>query len=799
MSTRFTALATIVCSLALAAAQPLAAQSLRGGQSASVGNARRGVADPGEYYLGAYQLIQEAEKLAEKKDYRGALRKGRDAERLLAAIVRDFPNWKPNLVQYRRTTLARNLATYREKAKSQPAQPRREPGSIATRERASTSPTYIPPETRPSGGTDDESDRTHQLRAELARSQEEVRRLTDAYKELNDKAAALQQRVVGAELESKQYKQRYAELQQQIETERAAGNQVVDSLNRQLAEMSAKYHAADDARRQAEYRVAELTSTLDQTRLELEKVTLERDTLKQENEQLHAIVDLNSPEKTKALLDQNLTLDQKLKEALNRVQELESRMEAEGDERSVLAQQLEAARKEADRLREDMTGLYDENMAYRNRVSTLTERLNNLEAELEAQAAKPTVDPALAEENQVLREVIAKQKRTLNIQAEGRKLLIETYKQMKNADAETVNALQRLEDESNPDLTDAERRVVDTIKGAEDGQKPTVNIDEQAAQAARAVRAGLETEALATLAQKAFSKKRYTAAEQLYRTLVDAEPDNVPGLVNLGTILLYRNRCEESVEYLERARRLSPNLAVPYYLAALSYYRLDRMDEARRLFARTIELDPANAESFFYLANIEGLHEEHDRALKHYAAAIKLKPAIADAHYNMARIFAEAKKIPDAARAYDRAIHYGAEPDPEFEDYLRNHPDNTAKPGADLVESVTPEDEAAKLREEDTEMQQILEEHRQAEEAKAASAAAAANDAAFEDRLQRVARPVDAAPTASPAGAGHEVSADRFSTKTIKKRGRKIQLRLKKPQPERIRKRGGDIQDRKAK
>ena len=793
MSTRYTALATIVCSLALAAAQPLAAQSLRGGQSASVGNAHRGVADPGEYYLGAYQLIQEAEKLAEQKDYRSALRKGRDAERLLAAIVRDFPNWKPNLVQYRRTTLARNLATYEERAKAQPSQPRREPGSIASREHTPASPTYIPPETRPSGGTDDESARTQQLRSELARSQEEVRRLSDAYKELSDKAAALQRRVVGAELESRQYKERYAELQQHIETERAAGNQVVDSLNRQLAEMSAKYHAADDARRQAETRIEELNSTLEQTRLELEKVTLERDTLKQENEQLHAIVDLNSPEKTKALLDQNLTLDQKLKEALNRVQELEGRMEAEGDERSVLAQQLEAARKEADRLREDMTGLYDENMAYRNRVSTLTERLNNLEAELEAQAAKPTVDPALAEENQVLREVVAKQKRTLSIQAEGRKLLIETYKQMKNADAETVGALQRLEDESNPDLTDAERRVVDTIKVAEDGTESPVNIGEQAV---RAVRAGLETQALASLAQKAFSKKRYTAAEQLYRTLVDAEPDNVPGLVNLGTILLYRNRCEESVEYLERARRLSPNLAVPYYLAAISYYRLDRMDEARRLFARTIELDPANAESFFYLANIEGLRGEHERALKHYAAAIKLKPAIADAHYNMARIYAEAKKIPEAARAYDRSIHYGAEPDPEFEDYLRNHPDNTAKPGTDLVETVTPEDEAAKLREEDTEMQQILEEHRQQEEAQVASDAAAANDAAFETRLQRIARPVDAAPTASPAGAGHEVSAELFSTKTIRKSGRKIELRLKKPQPERIRKRGGDIQNR---
>ena len=798
MSTRITALATIICSLALAAGQPLAAQSFyNGGQRSSVGNARRGVADPAEYYLGAYQLIQEAEKLAERRDYRGALRKGRDAERLLAAIVRDFPNWKPNLVQYRRTALARNLATYQEKAKEAPAPTRREPGS--RRERPTASPTYIPPESRPSGGGDDESAESRMLRQELARSQEEVRRLSDAYKELSDKAGALQQRVIGAELESKQYKQRYAELQQQVETERTAGNQVVDSLNRQLAEMSAKYHAADQARQEAENRIAELNSTLEQTRLELEKVTLERDTLKQENEQLHAIVDLNSPEKTKALLDQNLTLDQKLKEAQNRVHELEAQMEAEGDERSVLGQQLQAARQEADRLREEMTGLYDENMAYRNRVSTLTERLNNLEAELEAQAAKPTVDPALAEENQVLREVIAKQKRTLGIQAEGRRLLIETYKQMKNADAETLGALKRLEDESNPDLTDAERRVVDSIKGAEDGQQTITNIDEQAAQAARAVRAGLETEALATLAQKAFSKKRYTAAEQLYRTLVDSEPDNVPGLVNLGTILLYRNRYEDAVEYLARAQRLSPNVAVSYYLSALCQYRLDHMEEARRLFARTIELDPANAESFFYLANIEGLNGEHERALKHYAAAIKLKPAIADAHYNMARIYAEAMRIPDAARAYDRAIHYGAEPDPEFEDYLRNHPDNTAKPGADLVESVTPEAEAEQLRAEDTEMQQMLEEHRQAEEAKAADAAAAADDAAFDSRLERITRPVPAAPSASPAGNGHETASDLFSQTTIRKSGKQIQLRLKKPEPRRIRKRGGDIQSRETK
>lgn len=794
MSTRLSASAICLCSLALAAALPLSAQSLGTGTTAGR-NASRGVMDPGEFYLGAYQLIAESERLAGQKDYNAAIRKGREAERMLAVIVRDFPAWKPNLVQYRRTALARSLADYAQKAKDNPIPTGRQPGShVATTVELPNAPA---PATRPSFTVGDDAE-NRRLRADLARAQEDYDKLSKAYKELSAKAADDRRKLTTAELEARSYKQRYNELQQRIETEREAGNQVIDSLNRQLSDMEARYHAADQARVQAEQRISELENTLALTQADLERVTRERDALKKENEQLHAIVDLNSPEKTKALLDQNLTLDQRLKESMQRVADLEAQMESEGDERSVLAGQLQAARAETERLREEMARVYDENMGYRTRVSTLTERLNNLEAELESQAGKPVVDPALAEENQLLRELIAKQRRTLEIQDDSRRLLIETYKQLQNNDAATLDALKRLEDESNPDLTDAERRMLESIRTAATAGQDSRRAEEQAA---KAVRAGLETQALASLAEKAFSKKRYTAAEQLYRTLVDSEPDNVPGLVNLGTILIYRNRYADSVEFLTRAQRLSPRLAVSYYLAAIAHYRLDRMEDARRLFARTIELDPGNAESFFYLANIEGLNEDFDRALKHYAAAIKLKPQIADAHYNMARIYAEAKKIPDAARAYDRAIHYGAEPDPEFESYLRNHPDNTQAPGTDLVETITPEDEAAALREEDGEMKQILAEKAEQEAAEAASKAAAEAkakaDAAFDDRLARLRETViQAAPTASSAGAGHEWAQDRFGTVTIRKRGNRIKLRLKKPEPKQLRKRGGDIRKR---
>lgn len=813
MSSPLPGIRLVLLGLALVAGAPLTAQTVRSGYAPGSA-AAKGIMDPAEYYLTAYRLCRESEQLAAQQNYNAAVSKGNEAEKVLAGIVKNFPKWKSNLVATRRKLLAENIATYKKKAKEAPIPTGRQPGKPLALEptvttvpgpdgvqpppfRADGSPNFTP--ANPPAGQADKS-----VYDALARAQEECRRMAVAYKELNAKFEAQQKELTTARLEQQQYKDRYDKLQEQIADERAAGNKVVDSLAQQLAEMEAKYRASEEARKTAEARVTELEDTLAKTQEELERVTRERDALKAENEQLRAIVELNSPEKTKALLDQNLTLDRKLKEAMDRIHQLEAQSAGSGDEQAVLAQQLDEARGEADRLREEMSGIYDENMGYRRRISELTERLNNLEADLQVQAGRPVVDPALAEENQLLRDVIAKQKRTIAMQEEGRKLLIETYKQIRNQDPGTLSALQKLDEESTLDLTDAERRLMESVKGTAQGEK----------EATAAVRDSLEVEALANLAAKAFAKGRYTAAEQLYRTLYDSKPDHVAGLVNLGTILLYRNKCAEAVEFFTRASRLAPDLALSYYMAGISAYRLDRMEEARSLFSRTIELDPGNAEAFFYLANIEGVSGQYDRALKHFAAALKLKPGLGDAHYNMARLYAETKKIPDAARSYDRAVKNGAEPDPEFEEYLRNHPDAAKQPGADLIEEVKPEDEAAVLRREDPEMDGIIQ-ARDADKLPAAEqqGEGTPNDAAepgepdldlkldgpsFEDLLKRVQTPVREAPDTSPAGKGHETDASLFTTVRVSTRAggyrHKVKLRLKKPEPQRLRTRGGEIE-----
>ena len=791
----------VLCSLALAGVAPLQAQGNAGAPAA----ATRKVQDPAEYYLTAYRLCRESEQLAAQQNYNAAISKGAQAEKVLAGIVKDFPHWKSNLVSTRRRLLAENMATYRRKSAEAPIPTGRQPGRpLATEiELPGAARPYDPvhSEYRPVELPDyDTTDK--RLYNALAAAQEECRKMAAAYRELNSKYEDSQRQLTSARLEQQMYKDRYEQLQQQVITERSAGNEVVNSLTQQLAELEAKYRASEEAREKAEARITELETTLAHTQEELARVTRERDALKAENEQLRAIVELNSPEKTKALLDQNLTLDRQLKDAMARIAELEGRQAGSDDERSVLQQQLDSARGEAERLRDEMSGIYEENMGYRRRVSELTERLNNIEADLDKNSTRPPADPALAEEIELLREVIAKQRRSLAMQEEGRKLLIETYKQIKNQDPATLNALQKLDEASALDLTDAERRVMEAA--AQGAQGDT----------AQAVREGRQMEALADLASKAFTKGRYTAAEQLYRTLYDAEPNHVAGLVNLGTILLYRNKCDESLEFFARATRLAPDLAISYFLAGVSNYRLDRMEEAARMFSRTIELDPGNAEAFFYLANIEGVSGQYDLALKHFAAALKLKPGLGDAHYNMARLYAEMKKIPEAARAYDRAIQNGAEPDPEFEKYLRNHPDCAQKPGEDLLQTVNPEDEAAELLKKDPEMEKIIQE-RDANRLDAPEVApvadpagvqepaqmpvnamleAAAADPEFLEQLKAIYCEVKEAPTASPAGAGHELDKSRFGTVRVRVDGNRLKLRLKRPEPQRIRQRGGEIE-----
>ena len=371
--------------LVLLGGDMLYAQTLSGAARTTSRARSKKPADPAEYFLVAFGLCKDAEENAAEGNYVEALKKGRQAEKVLATIVRDYPTWKPDMVRYRREKLATALAQYKQASANAPIPTGKQPGKTLPKvdnlgipnmpEVPSSTGQIIDPDSvvLPNYDTTDK-----ELYNTIARLKEECSRLARACSELDAQHKNVQKELVASQLNMKMYKERYENLQAEIAKERTVSNELVASYAKKLAETEEKLRESEEAREAAENRVAELSTQLAETQAELARVTKERDALKAENEQLRAIIELNNPEKTKALLDQNLTLAEQLKQARQRVADLEAAAAGATDENDVLNQQLDSARDEVEQLREQLSAIYDENRGYRRRVSELTERLNNL-------------------------------------------------------------------------------------------------------------------------------------------------------------------------------------------------------------------------------------------------------------------------------------------------------------------------------------------------------------------------------------------------------------------------------------
>ncbi len=647
--------------------------------------------DTNELYYEAWLLCQESEKLAKAQNYAQAVLKGNMAEQVLARLVRDFPTWKENMVRERRRLLAENLAEYRKKLAENPLPPSVPLRGMETDGGDSVLPSMAdldrkrlegsggpvvarPPVHTPPVTTPEQVDMYQQVQ----RLKKELQTVVNAYKDVQQKLDKANGDLKEARSRQQFYQKSYEELMDRVTNERKVSNEMVATLNERLMQIESDYKASEQRREAAERAVADLERRLAETQDMLEEVTRQRDELAAENKKLQLIVEMNSPEKIKSLLDQNMTLAAQLKDAQTKLSALEASKVASEDQIAVNLQELDKTRGEIARLKGEMSTIYAENLGYRRRISELNARLTNLEAELEKAAADPKIDPVALEENKLLREILAKQKNQLALNEQGRKMMIAAYKNLNAQSPLLEEVIRNFEEKSSLELTPAEQALVasvaQTSSSVQDGAQEAV-MQGTSQILGDAVREQLRIETLGKSAADAFANGRYEAAEQLYETLLDKQPDHAAARVNMGAIKMQRNDMEGAIENFKKAILLSPKVAMPYFLCGSAMYRAGAEQDAVGMFRKTVELDPANATAFFYLGNLEGSLGNRAKALNYFACAVKLKPDLADAHYNMSRLYAEENRIPEACRAYDKAVKAGAAPDMDFFSFLEHHPD----------------------------------------------------------------------------------------------------------------------------
>ncbi|MGH2562004.1 MAG: tetratricopeptide repeat protein [Thermomicrobiales bacterium] len=88
------------------------------------------------------------------------------------------------------------------------------------------------------------------------------------------------------------------------------------------------------------------------------------------------------------------------------------------------------------------------------------------------------------------------------------------------------------------------------------------------------------------------------------RAAVEARPDDPRALSNLANLLANLGNVEESIGWYERALAITPDDATLRLDFAQTLVTANKPNDAELQFQKAIELDPANPQTYYYLAEL---------------------------------------------------------------------------------------------------------------------------------------------------------------------------------------------------
>jgi tetratricopeptide (TPR) repeat protein len=140
----------------------------------------------------------------------------------------------------------------------------------------------------------------------------------------------------------------------------------------------------------------------------------------------------------------------------------------------------------------------------------------------------------------------------------------------------------------------APEQLVDAVwpQGPEPLEVPVVEPSADGSRAVRPAKFKPEAMALIQQAEVHYRAKRYAEAETLYARALEKEPGNYLAALNLGDTALFSGDAKTALTRYERAARLNPDDHRSYFFRGTALVQLDRMAEARDMYAWALTLRP---------------------------------------------------------------------------------------------------------------------------------------------------------------------------------------------------------------
>ncbi|WP_411828224.1 tetratricopeptide repeat protein [Luteolibacter sp. AS25] len=459
--------------------------------------------------------------------------------------------------------------------------------------------------------------------------------------------------------QAKELRQKEANLERDLKTERSVANEVVSGQRRQMDAMEKALEEKSGQLKVANEQISSLKQELDESRAAYNELWEEKETLLLERDQMSALLKLNESGRIEELIEQNMGLAKTLREANEKVERMSRDNNSAKDDVVDALRDLAIAKSQINRL-------HKEKKDQEKRTQELTRRLRDEETFLMGGMAQS--DPA---EVEMLREVIQRQLRVQERRNQAKELLVEAARSLGKED-ESLNEAIKLFDGAEMELSEEERDLV--ADQQVDGEFVSPFAKDRKTVGLATNQLNKELESYDRAATKAYLAGRLLPTRELYEMMIEQHPGHVPALCKLGVVQMKLGETEKAAESFQKAIELDGENAYANRMLGFSYLRMGDLASAETFVKRAVDIAPDDARGYLVLGTIDFQMNRLESAEANFKSSISVDPVPSEPYFNLAILHVKLGEMKDARKYYHQALERGAVPDPSLESRFEKIP-----------------------------------------------------------------------------------------------------------------------------
>ena len=147
-------------------------------------------------------------------------------------------------------------------------------------------------------------------------------------------------------------------------------------------------------------------------------------------------------------------------------------------------------------------------------------------------------------------------------------------------------------------------------------------------------------------------------AEEIYRSVLRAMPQNAIALHFLGVACFQQGRREEGIEHVQRALTSDPSYVDAWSNLGNLYKESERAEDAEAAYRRALAVNDSHAEAWNNLGIVLRARGQASEAVTALQRAVQCSPKFADAYFNLGNALRDCSLIGPAIEAYRDARAY---------------------------------------------------------------------------------------------------------------------------------------------